>query len=113
MNIYLSGKIHDEEMDHVLDHTQFAKYEITIETPRLDFLQASEQLEQFRTIYRNVITEIREKYGHNCHIHLFPAIPVPIAIACGKELLRGVDPEVIIYQRAQVDRKFTSVLVLK
>lgn len=109
----LSGKIQNNEVNHILGYSKFAKYEITIENPRLDFLQASRQLEQFRVIYRNTITEIREKYGHNCRIHLFPAIPAPIAILCGKELLHGADPEVIVYQKNQEEGKFTSSLVIK
>lgn len=104
----LSGKLNDSELSHVLD-SNFVKYEITIENPAVDFLKTSGQIEQFRSIYRNVISEIRELYGGDCRIHLFPAIPTSIAIVCGKELLRKVDPEILIYQKNHIDGKFYSV----
>ena len=108
----LSGKILNEEIEHIVD-SKFGKYEIYIDNPRVDFLQASSQLEQFRSIYRSTITEIREKHGHDITIHLFPAIPAPIAILCGKELFHSIDPEIIIYQKDKTDGKFKSAISIK
>ncbi len=108
----LSGKIHDNEISHIVNN-KFTIYEITVDEPRIDFLHATEQLEQFRKIYRDVITEIREKFGDKSKIHIFPAIPIPIAIICGKELLHKIDPEVIVYQKEQATGKFNSTLSIK
>jgi hypothetical protein len=108
----LSGKILESEIEHTVD-SNFSKYEIYIDNPRVDFLQASAQLEQFREVYRKLITEIREAHGQDSRIHLFPAIPAPIAVLIGKELLRRIDPEIIVYQKDSTDGKFKSALTIK
>lgn len=107
----LSGKILEDEIKHIVNN-DFAKFEISIDSPKVDFLKATSQLDQFKVVYRDAISEIREKYGHDCRIHLFPAIPVPIAIACGSVLLHNVDPEIFIYQKNQKDGLFSAVLTL-
>lgn len=107
----LSGKIHSNEVSEATDK-KLKIYEITIDNPGLDFLKTNNQVEKFRSIYRQTITEIREKFGNDTTIHLFPAIPSPLALVCGKELLQKVDPTIIVYQKNQIDNKFSPKLTL-
>jgi hypothetical protein len=54
-------------------------------------------LSQFSTAYRELMKELREVHGPECQIHLFPAVPIAIAVACGRELLPKADPRVHVY----------------
>jgi len=45
----------------------------------------------------------RVRDGSQCIIHLFPAVPAPIALLCGRELLPKADPSLMVYD--YVDNK--------
>ena len=72
-------------------------YEISVANPSPLFLDTREKLSGFKTAYRNVLSTIREKHGGNVNIHLFPAVPISIAVACGQELLPKADPAIHVY----------------
>lgn len=94
--ISLSGKILLNEVKKIIPDAH-SVYEITIKNPSVEFLKHKSRLEKFRKEYRNLITEIREKHGAGCEIHLFPAVPAPIAVMCGRELLPKIDPKILVY----------------
>ena len=72
-------------------------YEITVAKPHRDYLQRRSQLAIFAQVYRQLLTEIRQRHGSNCEIYLFPAVPVSVAVTCGKELLPKADPRLHVY----------------
>lgn len=94
----LSGKIHQEEVRQCITG-KYPLYEITVRSPSVRFLIYKSRLEKFKDIYREVITEIRKRYGSECEIHMFPAVPAPIAVICGKELLPKSDPKIFVYDK--------------
>ena len=49
------------------------------------------------TAYRALLAELRVRHGVGCELHLLPAVPAPVAIACGYDLLPKVDPNIIVY----------------
>jgi hypothetical protein len=104
----LSGKVASEEVKKVLKNGPL--YEITIPTPDRDFLHYRSQLIEFSSIYRALLTEIRERHGNDCEIYIFPAIPVSIAVTCGRELLPKADPGIIVYDYDQARGGFVSTL---
>lgn len=106
----LSGKIHVSEVDKVLPNTP--RYEIAIPIPDRDYLQYRSQLEKFAKVYRQLLMEIREKHGSDCEIHLFPAVPVSVAVTCGKELLPKVDPKIHVYDFDNERGGFISTLTI-
>ena len=94
----LSGKIHQEEVRRCVAE-KYPLYEITVQSPSVRFLIYKSRLEKFKNMYRDVITEIRERYSGDCEIHMFPAVSAPIAIICGKELLPQSDPKIFVYNK--------------
>ncbi|MDP3957477.1 MAG: SAVED domain-containing protein [bacterium] len=105
----LSGKIHAKEvLKAVPDASAF--YEITIPNPETEFLKFASRLQKFRSIYRDLLTTIRKKHGHDCEIHLFPAVPAPIAVICGKILLPKTDPGVLVYDNDKQKSGFVPAL---
>ncbi|MHB0914596.1 MAG: SAVED domain-containing protein [Thermoleophilia bacterium] len=94
----LSGKIHNSEIEPLLvgDHSI---YEIMIEKPNRDFLTDRKMLMQFKTIYHRLLAEIRETHGKDCEIHMFPAVPAPIAVTCGQAILPKSDPPIFVYDK--------------
>lgn len=107
----LSGKIGEKEYRAVIGDAPV--YEIEVEGATPEFLTYKSRLQKFRLLYRQVISEIRAKHGNNCVIHLFPAIPAPIAVLCGKELLPKSDPAVIVYDYDKAKGGFVQTLTIK
>ncbi len=92
----LSGKIQKTEIKRFFQPDS-SIYEITIPNPEPTFLNQRSKLEKFKSVYRNLITNIRAFHGSKVEIHIFPAIPAPIAVLCGKELVPKSDPKVYAY----------------
>lgn len=94
----LSGKIHLEQLPDKIDE-KFFVYEITLKgkEPNTDFLEQKQDLLNFEVIYRASLAKIVAGHVRLESLHLFPAIPAPIAVLCGYELLPKVYPTLIIY----------------
>ena len=101
----LSGKIHVKEIKNILGEN-FDIYEMSIPNPNPLFLQALEQLELFSKEIRKLFGRIREHHGENCIIHLFPAIPVPMAIEIGRSILPKADPDIKVYDKTEEGFKY-------
>ena len=89
----LSDTIREEKYAHFVDDT-FSLYEITIENPSPHFLRSPKQIERFSSKYRALLNEIQATHGHRCKIHILPAVPISIAIECGRVLLPTKDPKI-------------------
>jgi hypothetical protein len=111
VNLSLSGTIHATEIERALEG-RVPTYTITISQPRRDFLQAKEQLELFRTEWYKLLADIRAEFGHECEIHLFPAIPVSIAVEIGRSLLPKSDPMLTVYDQDKENDGFRPILTL-
>lgn len=74
-------------------------FEIALDGPRPDtgFLNRRDDLEEFRRAYRSLLTDLRGRHSGRVELHLLPAAPAPVAIACGYDLLPKVDPDLVVY----------------
>jgi hypothetical protein len=87
-------------------------YEFTLEgqDPSLVFLNTQEDLEYFASKYHQFIAQIRNKHPNIDVIHLFPAVPAPIAIILGRSRLPKVDPLLKIYDKDKRSGGFIHTL---
>lgn len=106
----LSGKIAPEEYKRFIGDVPV--YEIEVEGAAPEFLLYKSRLQKFRALYRQTLSEIRVKHGPECVIHLFPAIPAPVAVLCGKELLPKSDPSVRVYDNDRAKGGFVPALTV-
>ena len=70
---------------------------ITIKEPNNEFLRNKRQLEEFRIIFKKLLSEIKCTCGDKATIHVFPAVPVSIAIEIGRTRLPKADLPMTIY----------------
>lgn len=98
----LSGLVHREEVERMMGEP-LPTYEVTIADPGRSYLQAQEQLELFTREWRNLLTRIRAAHGNDCEIHLFPAVPVAVAIEMGRALRPAADPIIHVYNLENLD----------
>jgi hypothetical protein len=107
----LSGKIHEEEVYRLFKQKPHL-YEIFIDTPNPGFLTRSSQLQKFRETYRGLLSQIRDRHGGDVMLHLFPAIPAPVAVVCGRELLPKADPAMTVYDHERDQGGFQQILTI-
>lgn len=97
LNLSLSGTVQAAEIAAAMNEP-YCTYKVTIPQPNREYLRAREQLDLFASEMRSLLALIRERHGHACCIHLFPAIPAPIAVRLGPVLLPKSDPTLYVYE---------------
>lgn len=107
----LSGKVaHSQIPDELLSDCDV--YELTLngQAPNTSFMNMLDDLERFRAAYQLALASIRLQKPEVSEIHLFPAIPIPVAICCGRELLEKAHPCLVVYDRNKKTDKFQYTL---
>ena len=89
----LSDTIGRDKYANFVDDT-FSIYEITIENPSPHFLRNAKQLEHFSYEYRKLLNQVQATHGPRCKVFILPAVPVSIAVECGRALIPTKDPEI-------------------
>ncbi len=74
-------------------------YEITLhgQAPSPTALRQRKDLQAFVTVYHQMLARIVERHGLVDAIDLFPAVPAPIAVLCGRELLPKAHPRLRVH----------------
>ena len=86
-------------------------YEIRARDPNRDFLRSRKRLELFEYEVRKLLFELRDSHAHECAIHLFAAVPAPMAIAFGR-CIKDFDAPFQLYEYRKNDRSFISALTI-
>jgi hypothetical protein len=99
----LSGAINEKSLPAEIDG-RFTVYEIALsdQTPSVEFLRQRRDLEEFRIVYRHFLAKLMKEHPDVKQLHIFPAVPAPVAVACGHDLLSKVHPSLLVYD---YDRK--------
>lgn len=94
----LSGRIREDDLPKEID-TRFSVYEITLAgrkpTPR--FLNREESLRAFCGVYLGALRSVVASHPGLERMHLFPAVPAPVAVAVGRDVMPKRDPAVLVY----------------
>ena len=88
-------------------------WEITIDHPNNDFMQAKRQLSLFRSHLRKMIVDIKCAHGESTPLHIFPVMPVSCAIELGRVRMPKADMPWLIYDHDVETQKFIKSIELK
>lgn len=99
----LSGKITDASLPAEVLDGRASLYELRLEgrEPNREFLRLRDDLVRFRRSYQHALANILKNHDGIKQLHVFPAVPAPIAVACGQELLPKVHPDLIVYDNVK------------
>ena len=94
----LSGRVPEIELPDDID-ARFTVYEITLvgTEPNPRFLDIEQSLHRFRDEFLRAMRNIVSAHDRLERIHLFPAVPAPIAVAVGRDLMPKRDPALVLY----------------
>jgi len=98
----LSGRVDLGSLPPAVDD-RFTLYELSLvgQEPNVDFLHRREDLVEFRSEYRDSLRRITAAHPGLSRLHLLPAVPAPVAIACGQEVMPKAHPELVLYDRVK------------
>ncbi len=107
----LSGAIQLADLPPEIDD-RYSVYEITLDgqAPNPNYLRLKQDLVNFQSAYQACLRTIGKDHNPLSILHLFPAIPASIAIACGYELLPKVDPALYVYDYDKAKGGFTLAI---
>lgn len=86
-------------------------YEISARDPGLDFLRSRKRLEVFGLEVRRLLRDLRDSHPHTDTIHLFAAVPSPVAIQFGRDV-RGLDSPFLVYEYQKRRRSYLPALTI-
>jgi hypothetical protein len=73
-------------------------YELSLAgDPSYNFLRTEKDLFNFEKYFTTVISKIKNTHPGLKHIDIFPAVPAPVAIVCGRSLNKNSDPKLRIF----------------
>jgi hypothetical protein len=96
LELSLSDNIDPEGIEAIMGSTT-PIYRIAIPKPSRDHLKSKEQLVAFCEEYGRLLTRIKGDAGQGCTIHMFPAIPVSVAVEIGRAALLKSDVSIQVY----------------
>lgn len=94
---------------------RFTLYELTLRdaTPNPQFLRCRSDLDRLHDEYIQCVSSIRNAHPNLPVVHLFPAVPAPVAIVIGRSRLPKVDPALLVYDHDKRAGGFVPTLEVK
>lgn len=74
-------------------------WEVAASGSAVDIIKSPEHIHTFWQKWREALGHIHDKLGDQGEVHVFPALPIPLAIEVGRRMLPGADPTLHIYDR--------------
>jgi len=109
LNISLSATIDNKRIEKVLGK-EISIYTIRIKEPFNDFLKSKYQVYDFANHIRKLFDEIKLKYNEETKLHIFPAMPVALAIELGRVWMPKADMPLVIYDQNKKLNGFTKTI---
>jgi hypothetical protein len=107
----LSATVMNDRVTAVLG-AEIPIWKVTIPQPNNDFVRSRHQTEMFRKTIRPLLNEIKAAHGEKAVIHVFPAMPVSLAVDFGRILNRKADLPVIVYDENKKSGGFSRAIAL-
>ncbi len=108
LNISITADISEERIRNIVgDECDIFKIESNIHGN--DIIKSRNQLEKYKNKIREVYEQIKDIYGRQCEIIVFPAMPISIAIETGRCWMKKTHPNLIIYDEKKGFKKALKV----
>jgi len=108
LTLSLSSIIVPERVKDVLGD-EVAIYSIMIDTPNRTFVTNPTIMDDFISKSRAVMEQIKQRHGKGSDIHVFPAMPVSLAVRFGMDYMPKTDNKLLVYDE-QLEKGFVYAL---
>ena len=96
LKLGISATVNDDRIVAVLGE-EVAIWSVTAAAPHNDGMRHEADLGAFRRLMRRLYDEIKAKNGEDAIIHVFPAVPVSVAVELGRVRMPKSDLPLVIY----------------
>ena len=108
LNISITADISEERIrDIVGDECDIVSIKSNIHGN--DIIKNKNQLEIYREKIREAYEKIKDNYGRDCEINIFPAMPISIAIETGRCWMKKAHPRLVIYDEKNGFKKTLEI----
>jgi len=112
LNLSLSANIDNFRISAVFPGKDLSIWRMYIATPHNDFLKSRGQLRLFRQQFRLLLDRVKARHGQDMVLHVFPAVPVSVAVEIGRVWMPKADLPLYIYDQNRKLGGFTKALAL-
>ncbi|MCC8948367.1 SAVED domain-containing protein [Bradyrhizobium sp. Arg62] len=99
LKLEVSASIVDERIHAVLGGGEAAIWSIGADGAHNDIMRRPEDLAEFARLFRTTLDAIKLAHGENCMVHIFPAVPVSVAVEAGRSWQPKAHPTLNIYDQ--------------
>lgn len=110
LNLSLSANIDNSRISAVFSGKHLSIWRMSIATPHNDFLKSREQLRLFRQQFRLLLDRVKARHGQDVVLHVFPAVPISVAVEIGRVWMPKADLPLCIYDQNRKLGGFTKAL---
>lgn len=108
----LSGTIDRTQLPpDIRDNATLYEIRLRGRLPGTDFLRLAADLESFAATYRRFLSLVEANHRHVRTLHLFPAVPAPIAVLCGFERQPLVHPHLLVHSNDGPESGFVQAML--
>ncbi|MCZ2157105.1 MAG: SAVED domain-containing protein [Bryobacterales bacterium] len=106
----LSATIADERIEAAMPGASI--WRMSSPTPNNDFLKGRGQARRFRELARQLLDRIKSQHGELATLHVFPAMPVALAVDFGRVIMPKADLRMRLYDQNRSHGGFAVALDL-
>lgn len=107
LNISLSATVTNDRLTSVVgDDTSV--WTLTVPKPHNDIIRCPAHLRQFRQALRSLLDRIKAKHGQQALLHVFPVVPVSVAVEIGRVWMPKADLPMRLYDQNSLRKGFVE-----
>jgi hypothetical protein len=95
----LSANVNESRVLSVLPDASI--WHVAIDQPSNDFLKSRQQTSDFRVLMRSLMNRIKAAHGQSTLLHVFPAMPLALAVEFGRIRMPKADLPLCIYDQTR------------
>lgn len=110
--VNVSGTISSDAIESILGAMTLYSIGVTGQQPTPLVLNTRCDLERFVVTYVKALEAIRTAHPGISQLHVFPAVPAPIAVVLGRHVLPKVGPQLVIYDQDRRSGSFSRAITI-
>ena len=111
LKLALSATLNDDRIISVLG-SDTAIWSITCDEPGNDIMRRPDDLSAYKRLLRGLFDRIKAHHGEGVLVHVFPAVPVSVAVETGRVWMPKADLAMRIYDQNRTAKAFVPTITI-
>lgn len=110
--VNISGTIARNTIDSIAKNMTLYLLCVTNQLPTPLVINTRSDLDRFVVAYVMALEAIRAGHPGLTRLHVFPAVPAPVAVTLGRHVLPKIGPQLVIYDQDKRSKNFSPAIIL-